>query len=292
MTNESPQHDAEPGANRTPPFLLCKSAGLDRTRVDAQKIRQRPADQATGIRHREHRPRFEDRYDRRQRNRRRVVAQLRLDAELRSLGTRIGRCSRTATMTPARCGHGPTTPTCQRPRPLCTSTRSAAAWPARTRGAPVTSTSSAGFAGQIGTWYAQTQRAHAAAAERGFQWSNVAARPWLRAGFFRASGDADPVENPIRMMEREHREAADELRAIRELTRGYAAPADGCTTYAVCMAELARFESDLHCHVRLENTVLFSKAISLQSASGLREQDSIGGIDGNPAAAFCLWRTR
>jgi regulator of cell morphogenesis and NO signaling len=79
------------------------------------------------------------------------------------------------------------------------------------------------------------------------------------------------VENPIRMMEREHQEAADELRAIRELTRGYAAPADGCTTYAVCMAELARFESDLHRHVHLENNVLFPKAISLESASGLRE---------------------
>ena len=79
------------------------------------------------------------------------------------------------------------------------------------------------------------------------------------------------VENPIRMMEREHRDAADELWAIRELTGGYAAPADGCSTYAICMAELARFESDLQRHVHLENNVLFPKAISLESASGLRE---------------------
>jgi regulator of cell morphogenesis and NO signaling len=74
------------------------------------------------------------------------------------------------------------------------------------------------------------------------------------------------VENPIRMMEREHREAADEMRIIRELTNGYRAPEDGCTTYAVCMAELARFERDLHRHVHLENNVLFPKAIELETA--------------------------
>jgi len=76
------------------------------------------------------------------------------------------------------------------------------------------------------------------------------------------------VENPIRMMEREHREVADALRVIRELTNGYTAPADGCTTYEVCMAELARFERDLHRHVHLENNVLFPKAIELEPTRG------------------------
>ena len=73
------------------------------------------------------------------------------------------------------------------------------------------------------------------------------------------------VENPIRMMEREHREAADELRIIRALTGGYVAPADGCATYEVCMAELDRFERDLHRHVHLENNVLFPKAVVLEN---------------------------
>jgi regulator of cell morphogenesis and NO signaling len=73
------------------------------------------------------------------------------------------------------------------------------------------------------------------------------------------------VENPIRMMEREHREAADELRLIRELTNGYVAPADGCTAYGVCMLELDRFERDLHRHVHLENNVLFPKAVALEN---------------------------
>ena len=74
------------------------------------------------------------------------------------------------------------------------------------------------------------------------------------------------VENPIRMMEREHRKAADGLRIIRELTNGYAAPPDGCTTYAVCMAELDRFERDLHHHVHLENNLLFPRAVELEQA--------------------------
>jgi regulator of cell morphogenesis and NO signaling len=72
------------------------------------------------------------------------------------------------------------------------------------------------------------------------------------------------VKNPIRMMEREHRDAADELQAIRDLTLGYVAPDDGCTTYRVCMAELERFERDLHQHVHLENNVLFPMAIALE----------------------------
>ena len=72
------------------------------------------------------------------------------------------------------------------------------------------------------------------------------------------------VENPIRMMEREHREVADALRIIRELTRGYTAPEDGCTTYTVCMSELHRFERDLHRHVHLENNVLFPAAVEIE----------------------------
>jgi len=61
------------------------------------------------------------------------------------------------------------------------------------------------------------------------------------------------------------------------LTAGYSAPADGCTTYAVYLAELARFETDLHRHVHLENNVLFPAAIALESASGLRDQETSHG---------------
>ena len=80
----------------------------------------------------------------------------------------------------------------------------------------------------------------------------------------RAPSPFGTVENPIRMMEREHREAAEAMATIRKLTNGYKTPEDGCTTYAVCMDELDRFERDLHRHVHLENNVLFPKAVALE----------------------------
>jgi Hemerythrin HHE cation binding domain len=66
------------------------------------------------------------------------------------------------------------------------------------------------------------------------------------------------------MMQREHREAGDELDATTMLTGGCVPPSDGCVTYAVCMAELQQFETDLHRHVHLENHVLFPKAVALE----------------------------
>ena len=72
------------------------------------------------------------------------------------------------------------------------------------------------------------------------------------------------VANPIRMMEREHREVGDALRLIRELTHRYTAPEDGCGTYEIAMVELRQFEQDLHRHVHLENNVLFPAALRIE----------------------------
>ena len=72
------------------------------------------------------------------------------------------------------------------------------------------------------------------------------------------------VDNPIRMMEAEHESAGNAMLEIRELTDGYEVPADGCTTYSVCLQELDAFEKDLHAHVHLENNILFPKASALE----------------------------
>jgi regulator of cell morphogenesis and NO signaling len=72
------------------------------------------------------------------------------------------------------------------------------------------------------------------------------------------------VSNPIHMMEMEHEAAGNAMFEIRELTGGYEVPADGCTTYAVCLRELDAFEKDLHAHVHLENNILFPKAAALE----------------------------
>ncbi len=48
------------------------------------------------------------------------------------------------------------------------------------------------FVWQGGRWYGQRHTANAAAAELGYQWTAARGRPWLRAGWFRSSGDGNP----------------------------------------------------------------------------------------------------
>jgi regulator of cell morphogenesis and NO signaling len=74
------------------------------------------------------------------------------------------------------------------------------------------------------------------------------------------------VDNPIHMMEMEHESAGHAMLEIRELTDGFALPADCCATYAVCLQELEAFERDLHAHVHLENNILFPKASALEAS--------------------------
>lgn len=49
-------------------------------------------------------------------------------------------------------------------------------------------------AAQFGDWGALSHRAYAFAAEAGFQPKKLPWNPWLRAGFFRGSGDGDPTD--------------------------------------------------------------------------------------------------
>ena len=58
-------------------------------------------------------------------------------------------------------------------------------------------------------------------------------------------------------MEREHDTAGALLAHLRELTGGYASPADGCASYEMLYRGLAELEADTHLHVHKENNVLF-----------------------------------
>ena len=89
-----------------------------------------------------------------------------------------------------------------------------------------------------------------------------------RAGGRLPSGPFGTILNPIRMMEEDHRQAGDDLAHLRTLTNGYLPPPDACTTYRLCYEELARFESDLHRHVHLENNVLFPRALEIERGLG------------------------
>jgi len=75
------------------------------------------------------------------------------------------------------------------------------------------------------------------------------------------------IQNPVRVMEADHYLAGELLATLRTLTSAYDPPADGCTTYRLCYAELARFEADLHRHIHLENNVLFPRAMDLETAT-------------------------
>lgn len=74
------------------------------------------------------------------------------------------------------------------------------------------------------------------------------------------------VQNPIRMMMDEHETEGERFRRIASLTNQYLPPADACNTYRVTFSLLEEFEDDLHCHIHLENNILFPKAVAMERA--------------------------
>jgi len=80
--------------------------------------------------------------------------------------------------------------------------------------------------------------------------------PWIRQGNGRTAGD------PIRVMNEEHRAAAEALARIRELTDDFALPDYACPTMEALWAALRKLDADLRAHIHLENNVLFPRALA------------------------------
>jgi regulator of cell morphogenesis and NO signaling len=80
------------------------------------------------------------------------------------------------------------------------------------------------------------------------------------------AGKAAPmtVNNPISVMEGDHRHVSEALAAIRRLTNDYTPPQDGCTAFGALMAGLEELEEDLHQHIHKENNILFPRAEKLE----------------------------
>ena len=79
------------------------------------------------------------------------------------------------------------------------------------------------------------------------------------------------IAHPIARMLADHNDAGALLARIRELTDGYAPPADACPTFRALYAALEEFERDLHLHIHLENNILFPAAQRLEEqASAMR----------------------
>jgi regulator of cell morphogenesis and NO signaling len=72
------------------------------------------------------------------------------------------------------------------------------------------------------------------------------------------------VENPIRVMEHEHRTVGMALARMREFTHDYHPPADGCLSMKALYEGLANLETDLHHHIHKENNILFPRAAELE----------------------------
>jgi regulator of cell morphogenesis and NO signaling len=69
------------------------------------------------------------------------------------------------------------------------------------------------------------------------------------------------VENPIRAMSQEHDAAGELLARLREVTSGYAVPADGCASYQSLYQRLEALELDTPRHTHKHNHSLVPRAI-------------------------------
>lgn len=73
------------------------------------------------------------------------------------------------------------------------------------------------------------------------------------------------VNNPVRMMMKEHDTAGQILRELRAITSDYKVPPDACISYQTLYRALENLETDLHQHIHLENNLLFPKAVDLEN---------------------------
>lgn len=73
------------------------------------------------------------------------------------------------------------------------------------------------------------------------------------------------IENPVRMMLKEHDSAGDILRKMREVSTNYELPENACPSFTALFTRLEEFEKDLHQHIHLENNLLFPKALKLEN---------------------------
>ncbi len=72
------------------------------------------------------------------------------------------------------------------------------------------------------------------------------------------------VDNPIKVMEREHTDAGNLLEEIKSLTDNFREDEKYCNTHRVALKEIENLYKDLHIHIHLENNILFPKAKSLE----------------------------
>lgn len=77
----------------------------------------------------------------------------------------------------------------------------------------------------------------------------------------RSGNQGARLHMPVRVMMQEHEDHGASLRLIRELATGFVAPSGACATWRALYAGLEQLEVELMAHIRLENEVLFPRAL-------------------------------
>ena len=71
------------------------------------------------------------------------------------------------------------------------------------------------------------------------------------------------------MMTLDHEQAGELLAQLRQVTRDFDVPADGCASYRSLYERLEHLEADTHRHIHLENNVLFPAAIAVEATASV-----------------------
>lgn len=64
---------------------------------------------------------------------------------------------------------------------------------------------------------------------------------------------------PIAVMRGEHNDEARHIRALQEVTHGFAPPPDACNTWRALYTGVEKFATDLTEHIHIENNILFPR---------------------------------
>jgi regulator of cell morphogenesis and NO signaling len=79
---------------------------------------------------------------------------------------------------------------------------------------------------------------------------------------YEKNNSKETLEKALRViteLEGEHEGAGDIIKELREVTKGYLVPEDGCNTYKLTYQLLEELEGDLFKHIHLENNILFPR---------------------------------
>ena len=75
------------------------------------------------------------------------------------------------------------------------------------------------------------------------------------------AGAGSRAATPIHILEAEHEDHGESLRAIRRLTSDFQLPPEACATWIALYQRLEEFEAELMEHIHLENNILFRSAL-------------------------------